>query len=157
MFTLTDRYGQKTQFIGIHLARTSSWREACTRWAEIDLYRTSAGAYIIHQTGQSAIYHVEGCSIVRRNARVGLAAMLSEREVACQCVPADLEPNVRVFSEVPLSTVTVVSSAVDVVKFLTKVDDKGVSYMTTQARSLLSEAATMDEDIHDATAVRFVD
>jgi hypothetical protein len=157
MFTLVDRYGQRTQFVGIHLARTSSWREGSVRWSEIDLYRTSAGAYIIHQTGQSSLYHVEGCPVIRRNAKTGLAAMLSERDVACPCVPQDLDPNVRVFSEVPLSTVTVVSRADDVVKFLTKTDDKGVSYLTTLARSLLSEAATMDEDIHDATAVRFVD
>lgn len=156
MFSLVDRYGQCTKFAGLHLAHSSSWREGCTRWADIDLYRTASGKYVVNQIGQSALYHVCECPDVRRNARVGMLAMVSERDVACRCVDST-DPSTRVFWEIPLSTVTVLDSAEDVVRFLTKVDPKGVSYLTTLARSLLSEAAMMDEDVHDATAVRFVD
>jgi EXLDI family protein len=46
------------RFQGTHLARKTSDDGDRLRWLELDIYRTRAGKYIVHQVGKTVVYHL---------------------------------------------------------------------------------------------------
>lgn len=157
MYTVQD--GVRTlQFEGEKIAQSSSRGRNKFRWVEFELFRTAKGRYVISRVGMSLYFHHSGCSVVRRNGIAPVPAeALSVNLMPCEDCRPQRGLDEELFPETPRYFAQTFKYAEDVVASLKRVDDNGEEYFTDVARRLLIEAASNDDDIHDAFFVEWIE
>lgn len=138
-------------FEGVELASSSSEGFGKSRWIEFRLYRTKSGQYVLYRIGRSYVYHHRDCPIVIKN-RLSMypEEHLPMKYSPCQeCKPSIIEPE-GLYPETPRYSTQPSDSPEGVLVLLNKTDNSGVKYLTNVAKTLLTEAAKLDEGIRKA-------
>lgn len=152
--------GRFLQFEGELLAQASSHREGVDRWVELALYRTDKGTYVVSRTGQSVLYHAEGCPVVRkgRHSPSQVATLTANSRPCSVCNPVtDVDfANEVIYPERPLYYARVCHDVEGMLEALSKRDESGDRYFTHIARELIHIAALKDVAIGDAYYVETI-
>ena len=147
------------QFEGERLSHSSSRRPGSTRWVDMDLYRTSAGQYVLAKVAVSLLYHLGTCSIVQEHhLRPAPAAAMAFDAVPCEkCDPSDVEDNAQVYPEIEVCRAQVCPDASYVVAALERRDPVSKQvYLTKVAQSLLEEATMSDPAISESLRIQII-
>jgi hypothetical protein len=156
MYEVRDE-SRTLKFDGALLSFATSYRPGSDRWVEFSLYRTTGGQYVLSRVGETTVYHVPSCVIVRRNNLRGTprAAMRPDAAPCVECHP-DRYSTEEIMQEVPRHWAQVSEVAEGVVDSLYRFDESGSRYLTGVARRLLDEASEVDGGINDAYRVETI-
>jgi len=116
----------------------------------MDLYRTTAGQYVLAKVAVSLLYHLGSCAIVEEHhLRPVSAATLVFDAVPCErCDPSAVEDNALVYPEVEVYRAQVCPDASCIITALERQDPISKQiYLTRVAQALLEEAALSDPAI----------
>ena len=160
MFQVND--GDRVlRFEGELLAHSSSYHSGSHRWVEFDLYRTEGGSYVVSRVGYSNLFHAAGCPIVnKRRHQPAQVATLTENSVPCDvCNPSmsiDEHAHEMIYPERPLPWAQAAADAEAAIEALAQYDVDGNRYFTHVARSLIRDAADVDDALKDAYYVEVI-
>lgn len=142
------RNGNRTlRFEGRLLASASSKRRDASRWIEFDLYKTSAGTYVLSRVGVSLIFHSPLCPLVDRyGLHEASVDDLDPLAVECEeCEPGFEDP--IVYPEVYRYWTLTSEGPKAILDALYQRDKNGGKYLTRVSERLLQNAAAQDADI----------
>jgi EXLDI family protein len=143
------------RFQGTHLARKTSDDGDRLRWLELDIYRTRAGKYIVHQVGKTVVYHLTDSDCTPKSFETVDLSKLDEGEPCPVCLPPSDDPEklTKVRFESDLHRVMIHETAKGLVESLENVNSQGRRYHSRVVRDVLIEASTVDEDIREVFLV----
>lgn len=121
------------EFRGVLLGHASSYRPSKMRWAEMSIYMTDAGQYIVSGIGQTVVKEGD--------------VIWDDRQHVQVVVEKD---------EQPRAWAHVCESAEGVIQSLYLYDDDGIRYMTNISRTALAFAMREDSDLRAAFMVEQV-
>lgn len=145
-------------FEGQLLASASSDDGKAQRWTEFELYRTSAGQFVLHKVGRSAVYHAPDSTCTRSATRKEVSEVEGDDLIPCvRCgVPLIMDlcgPGAVILVETDRHSVVVSESARGIVASMYGKDGNGTKFLTNVAERLMQAAARKDTDIRAAWAV----
>lgn len=158
LYTIKD--GVKTHVLNAVILGHSSSKNSRVkdRWVEFTIYKTPKGQYVVSRIGMSVVYHAEGCKSISKH---GLSAIdgdtLTSANIPCSDCNPKPTPENKVYPEVSRPFVLVCNSPHGVIKFMHKIDDFGVEYLTNVAKDALEDAADMDEDMYAAYYTNYIE
>lgn len=132
------------------------------RWTDVDVYRTRAGAYVLHKVGRSRVYCVEDDASDTAErlvvARVGRDDPQRLRDLApCPvCRPGPILGHREVWAETDRGSVSVSDTAAGLVESCYSRDDDGVTFVTKTTRWALDDLSKRDPAVADAWLVEDV-
>jgi hypothetical protein len=149
---------QVLEFEGEQIGFASTETPDTVRWTEIELYRTTAGNYVIHRVGASVVYHDAAASCASGSlttaGRLQSEDPDADHEPCERCRPPRIEkmdPKRPIRREADRHSADAVTSVEDLVKKLLLQRPNGTSYLSAVARDALTQAAHTDPAIAKMT------
>lgn len=157
LFRVHDQH-QVLEFEGERIGFASTETPDTVRWTEIEIYRTTAGNYVVHRVGASVVYH-DAKAHCASGSLTTPAALLNEdpnadHEPCDRCRPAPisrLDPKFQIRREADRHSADPAKTPEELVKRLLLQRPNGTSYLSAVARDALTQAARMDAGIAKMT------
>lgn len=146
-YRIQDKSRTVTVF-GEHLATSSSYANGKTRWIVFDLYKSNSGTYAVHRVGKSMVVHTSDCvSTLDGGLTPEHRDHLDGPMSACHLCKPDTDSS-YIFPEKDRHYVATCDTALGVLDFLSRFDERTESYYYTDvAARLLERACEVDTEL----------
>jgi hypothetical protein len=154
-YELQDGAERLVRFTGDHLTHVTSDDGERLRWLDLDIYRTQAGKYIVHQVGRTSVYHaLDSECTPKAFEQVKVLNLRDDVEPCPVCLSQgdDLDLS-EVRMESDLYRVVIHNTARNLVDALENTNAEGRRYYSKIVRNALIAASEHDEQIRDAFLV----
>lgn len=137
--TLTDSFGQVTEFTGKRLGAIDTFAAHKPSWWEVEVYRTEGGSYVVHWSRYSNLRHQDPeCTRLLAGGAKAVPADLQDYPLPCKtCGPGRWGASDRI-------SVDAVETAPALIKLL--VGD----VPNNTIRAFLAELSEVDDDIYES-------